>query len=105
MPRTGPAGLSCVSSPRWTIDLVFQDCQVVPASLRLARAAPVLSVTKGGGPACSPPAFGIVLRALNTDEELMAAYVAGNAQAFRELFERLAPGLERYLLRDLAQRE
>ncbi len=35
----------------------------------------------------------------------MAAYVAGNAQAFRELFERLAPGLERYLLRDLAQRE
>lgn len=35
----------------------------------------------------------------------MAAYVAGNAMAFRELFERLAPGLERYLLRDLAERE
>lgn len=46
-----------------------------------------------------------VVSGLPTDEELMAAYVAGNAQAFRELFERLAPGLERYLLRDLAERE
>lgn len=35
----------------------------------------------------------------------MAAYVAGDAQAFRELFESLAPGLERYLLRDFSDRE
>src|SRR5690242_12244712 len=35
----------------------------------------------------------------------MAAYVAGDATAFRTLFERLAPGLERVMLRDLAERE
>jgi RNA polymerase sigma-70 factor (ECF subfamily) len=42
---------------------------------------------------------------LQTDEELMAAHVAGDARAFRTLFERLAPGLERVMLRDLGQRE
>jgi RNA polymerase sigma-70 factor, ECF subfamily len=35
----------------------------------------------------------------------MAAYVAGDAGAFRELFERHAAPLERSLLRDLSQRE
>jgi RNA polymerase sigma factor (sigma-70 family) len=30
---------------------------------------------------------------VKTDEELMAAYVAGDEAAFRELFERYAPGL------------
>jgi RNA polymerase sigma-70 factor (ECF subfamily) len=42
---------------------------------------------------------------VRTDEELMAAYVAGDKGAFRELFERHAPALERTMLRDLAERE
>ena len=42
---------------------------------------------------------------MQTDEELMAAYVAGNPGAFRALFDRHAPGLERLLLRDLRQKE
>ena len=35
----------------------------------------------------------------------MAAYVAGDKSAFRTLFERHAPALERVMLRDLAERE
>ncbi len=35
----------------------------------------------------------------------MAAYVAGEGAAFRELFARHAPPLERFLLRDLSARE
>jgi RNA polymerase sigma factor (sigma-70 family) len=35
----------------------------------------------------------------------MAAYVAGDRDAFRTLFERHAPPLERVMLRDLAERE
>lgn len=35
----------------------------------------------------------------------MAAYVAGDKGAFRTLFERHAPALERVMLRDLAERE
>ena len=35
----------------------------------------------------------------------MAAYVAGEAAAFRELFERYAAPLERVLLRDLGERD
>ncbi len=35
----------------------------------------------------------------------MAAHVAGDPAAFRALFERYAPGLERVMLRDLAERE
>lgn len=42
---------------------------------------------------------------MQTDEELMAAYVAGDPAAFRALFERHATGLERVMLRDLAERE
>jgi RNA polymerase sigma-70 factor (ECF subfamily) len=42
---------------------------------------------------------------VQTDEELMAAYVAGDPAAFRVLFERHAAGLERVMLRDLAERE
>jgi len=40
-----------------------------------------------------------------TDEELMAAYVAGDERAFRELFSRYAPILQRVLRRELAQSE
>lgn len=75
------------------------------ASLWVARGLPVPDMPLHEGLPCGLPAFGIVFSPLRTDEELMAAYVAGNAQAFRELFERLAPGLERYLLRDLSERE
>jgi RNA polymerase sigma factor (sigma-70 family) len=42
---------------------------------------------------------------VRTDEELMAAYVAGDKGAFRTLFERHAPALERVMQRDLAERE
>jgi RNA polymerase sigma factor (sigma-70 family) len=42
---------------------------------------------------------------VQTDEQLMAAYVAGDKGAFRALFERHAPALERVMLRDLAERE
>jgi RNA polymerase sigma-70 factor (ECF subfamily) len=42
---------------------------------------------------------------VQSDEELMAAYVSGDATAFRELFERHATPLERYLLRDLSDRD
>jgi RNA polymerase sigma-70 factor (ECF subfamily) len=38
---------------------------------------------------------------VRTDEELMAAYVAGDAQAFREIFQRYAPVLTRMLARKL----
>jgi RNA polymerase sigma-70 factor (ECF subfamily) len=37
-----------------------------------------------------------------SDEELMAAYVAGDASAFQELFRRYAPLLQRTLQRELA---
>jgi len=42
---------------------------------------------------------------VRTDEELMAAYIAGEAGAFRELFARYGGPLERLLLRDLSERE
>lgn len=42
---------------------------------------------------------------METDEQLMAAYVAGDKAAFRRLFERHAAALERLMLRDLAERE
>jgi RNA polymerase sigma-70 factor (ECF subfamily) len=42
---------------------------------------------------------------VQSDEELMAAHVAGDPAAFRALFERHAAGLERVMLRDLAERE
>ncbi len=42
---------------------------------------------------------------LRSDEELMAAYVAGNAAAFRVIFERYAPLLLRAMLRELYMRE
>jgi RNA polymerase sigma-70 factor (ECF subfamily) len=40
-----------------------------------------------------------------SDEQLMAAYVAGDAAAFRVIFERLAPLLMRAMLRELYVRE
>ena len=40
-----------------------------------------------------------------SDEELMAAYVAGDAAAFRAIFERYAPLLLRSMLRELHMRE
>jgi RNA polymerase sigma-70 factor (ECF subfamily) len=45
------------------------------------------------------------MRAVRSDEELMAAYTAGDASAFRELFDRYAAGLMRMLLRQLRARE
>jgi RNA polymerase sigma-70 factor (ECF subfamily) len=42
---------------------------------------------------------------LKTDEELMAAYVRGDGVAFKELFGRYAPKLERLMLRELFARE
>src|SRR5262249_49842299 len=40
-----------------------------------------------------------------SDEQLMAAYVAGDAAAFRAIFERYAPLLMRAMLRELYVRE
>lgn len=42
---------------------------------------------------------------MRTDEELMLAYAAGEAGAFKELFERHAPGLLRLMQRELFARE
>jgi RNA polymerase sigma factor (sigma-70 family) len=43
---------------------------------------------------------------MRSDEELMLAYAGGDAAAFKELFERYAPKLERLMLRELyAKRE
>jgi RNA polymerase sigma-70 factor (ECF subfamily) len=42
---------------------------------------------------------------VRTDEELMKAYVGGDAAAFKELFARYAPKLERLMLRELFARE
>jgi RNA polymerase sigma-70 factor (ECF subfamily) len=42
---------------------------------------------------------------VRTDEELMKAYVRGDAAAFKVLFERYAPKLERLMLRELYARE
>lgn len=42
------------------------------------------------------------MRAVSSDEELMAAYVAGDARAFHELFRRYAPILLRVMARGLA---
>jgi len=40
-----------------------------------------------------------------TDEVLMAAYIAGDESAFRDLFARYAPALERLMARDLYRPE
>jgi len=40
-----------------------------------------------------------------SDEELMAAYIAGDKAAFRELFRRYAPLLQRAMARDLRSPE
>lgn len=42
---------------------------------------------------------------MRTDEELMAAYTRGDAAAFRELFERHAPVLERVMRQQLRRPE
>jgi RNA polymerase sigma-70 factor (ECF subfamily) len=42
---------------------------------------------------------------VRTDEELMAAYVAGDREAFRELFRRYAPVLLRLMQKELHARE
>ena len=41
------------------------------------------------------------MRAVRTDEELMAAYISGDKSAFRELFQRYTPILQRAMARDL----
>ncbi len=61
---------------------------------REARGSPATPVS------CLNPA-----RAMRTDEELMAAYVDGDATAFGELFERLSPVLLRTMQRQLLHRE
>lgn len=48
-----------------------------------------------------PGASARIERATARDEELMTAYVAGDADAFTELFQRYAPVLLRMLQRDL----
>ena len=42
---------------------------------------------------------------VRTDEELMLAYTRGDGAAFKELFQRYAPKLERLMLRELYARE
>ncbi|HEX6272121.1 MAG TPA: sigma-70 family RNA polymerase sigma factor [Polyangiaceae bacterium] len=42
---------------------------------------------------------------MRSDEDLMLAYAGGDAAAFRELFARYAPKLERLMLRELYARE
>jgi RNA polymerase sigma-70 factor (ECF subfamily) len=42
---------------------------------------------------------------VRSDEDLMAAYAAGDKAAFRELFQRYAPVLMRLMLRDLRRPE
>jgi RNA polymerase sigma-70 factor (ECF subfamily) len=42
---------------------------------------------------------------MRTDEELMLAYAGGDPAAFRELFQRYAPKLERLMLRELYAKE
>jgi len=42
---------------------------------------------------------------VRTDEELMLAYARGEAAAFKELFQRYGPKLERLMLRELYARE
>ena len=49
-------------------------------------------------------AFGYIAP-VPSDEELMAAYIAGDRAAFRELFQRYAPLLERAMARDLRSTE
>jgi RNA polymerase sigma-70 factor (ECF subfamily) len=49
--------------------------------------------------------FAIDFDTVRTDEELMLAYVGGDRAAFRELFERYAPKVERLMLRELYARE
>jgi RNA polymerase sigma-70 factor (ECF subfamily) len=46
-----------------------------------------------------------ILRPVRTDEELMTAYIAGDKAAFRELFQRYAPLLQRAMARDLRSPE
>lgn len=45
------------------------------------------------------------IRSVRSDEELMAAYIAGDKAAFRELFARYAPLLLRAMARDLRRAE
>jgi len=45
------------------------------------------------------------LRDVRTDEELMTAYIAGDKAAFRELFTRYTPLLQRAMARDLRSPE
>jgi RNA polymerase sigma-70 factor, ECF subfamily len=42
---------------------------------------------------------------MSSDEELMAAYVTGDASAFSEIVRRYAPVLERFMRRGLYQSE
>ena len=46
-----------------------------------------------------------ILRPVPSDEELMAAYIAGDKAAFRELFRRYTPLLQRAMARDLRSLE
>jgi RNA polymerase sigma-70 factor (ECF subfamily) len=52
----------------------------------------------------SPLALGYIA-AVPSDEDLMAAYIAGDRAAFRELFQRYAPLLQRAMARDLRSAE
>jgi RNA polymerase sigma-70 factor (ECF subfamily) len=47
------------------------------------------------------PKSAVIIASVRTDEELMAAYISGDKAAFRELFQRYAPLLQRAMARDL----
>jgi RNA polymerase sigma-70 factor (ECF subfamily) len=54
---------------------------------------------------CVEQAIAGYIRPVRTDEELMTAYVAGDKAAFRELFKRYTPLLQRAMARDLRSSE
>jgi RNA polymerase sigma-70 factor (ECF subfamily) len=54
---------------------------------------------------CVAPAIHGYIAPVRTDEELMTAYIAGDKAAFRELFQRYTPLLQRAMARDLRSPE
>ena len=54
---------------------------------------------------CVAPGNAGYIALVRSDEELMAAYIAGDKAAFRELFQRYSPLLQRAMARDLRSAE